>query len=122
MYDILDLCLACKGCKSECPSGVDMAKLKSEFLQHYNDLHPPSLRTRLIASLPAIYSLFSFITRDIQLLCIKQDYITDNQEDNRICPATKHPAAGPCDLQEVAENKPEKLNPAKPVGRGLPVH
>ncbi|NLD64416.1 MAG: FAD-binding protein [Bacteroidales bacterium] len=61
MYDILDLCLACKGCRSECPSGVDIARLKSEFLQHYNDVHPPSLRTRLIASLPEIYSLFSFI-------------------------------------------------------------
>jgi FAD/FMN-containing dehydrogenase/Fe-S oxidoreductase len=59
--DILDLCLACKGCRSECPSGVDIAKLKSEFLQHYNDVHPPSLRTIMIAFLPKIYSLFSFI-------------------------------------------------------------
>jgi len=61
IYEILDLCLACKGCRSECPSGVDVARLKSEFLQHYNDVHPPSPRTRLIASLPKIYSLFSFI-------------------------------------------------------------
>jgi FAD/FMN-containing dehydrogenase/Fe-S oxidoreductase len=61
IYEILDLCLACKGCRSECPSGVDVARLKSEFLQHYNDVHPPSLRARLIASLPRIYSLFSFI-------------------------------------------------------------
>ncbi len=61
IYEILDLCLACKGCRSECPSGVDIAKLKSEFLQHYNDVHPPSLRTRLIASLPSIYNLFSVI-------------------------------------------------------------
>src|SRR4030067_707482 len=30
-----DLCLACKGCKAECPSAVDMAKIKYEFLQHY---------------------------------------------------------------------------------------
>ncbi|MDR1673630.1 MAG: FAD-binding protein [Bacteroidales bacterium] len=37
MYGVLDLCLSCKGCKSECPSGVDMAKLKAEFLQHYYD-------------------------------------------------------------------------------------
>ena len=61
IYEILDLCLACKGCRSECPSGVDIAKLKSEFLQHYNDVHPPSLRTRMIASLPKIYRLFSFM-------------------------------------------------------------
>ncbi len=35
IYQALDLCLACKGCKAECPSGVDMAKLKYEFLHHY---------------------------------------------------------------------------------------
>ncbi len=35
VYDILDLCLSCKGCKSECPSNVDMAKLKAEFLYFY---------------------------------------------------------------------------------------
>jgi Fe-S oxidoreductase len=35
VYDVLDLCLLCKACKSECPSNVDMAKLKSEFLHHF---------------------------------------------------------------------------------------
>jgi len=35
VYDVLDLCLMCKPCKSECPSNVDMAKLKSEFLHFY---------------------------------------------------------------------------------------
>ncbi|MFN8206394.1 MAG: FAD-binding and (Fe-S)-binding domain-containing protein [Bacteroidales bacterium] len=49
VYDILDLCLSCKACKSECPSNVDMAKLKAEFLQHYYDANGISLRTRLIA-------------------------------------------------------------------------
>ncbi len=38
VYKILDLCLSCKACKSECPSSVDMAKLKAEFLQSYYDL------------------------------------------------------------------------------------
>ena len=37
LKDILDLCLSCKGCKKECPSTVDMAKLKAEFQQHYHD-------------------------------------------------------------------------------------
>ena len=49
IHEILDLCLECKGCKSECPSGVDMAKLKSEFLQHWYDRHGIPLRTLLIA-------------------------------------------------------------------------
>ncbi len=46
VYDVLDLCLECKGCKAECPSQVDMAKLKYEFLQHYHDAHGASLAAR----------------------------------------------------------------------------
>ncbi|MFH1636188.1 MAG: FAD-binding and (Fe-S)-binding domain-containing protein [Chloroflexota bacterium] len=45
--DALDLCLACKGCKSECPSGVDMAKLKYEFLHNYHETHSRKLRDYL---------------------------------------------------------------------------
>ncbi len=59
IYDVLDLCLVCKACKSECPSGVDVAKLKMEFLQHYYDAHGIPLRTRAIAYLPVIHRLFS---------------------------------------------------------------
>jgi len=47
--EVLDLCLSCKGCKKECPSTVDMAKLKAEFLQHYYDANGVPLRARLIA-------------------------------------------------------------------------
>ena len=47
--EVMDLCLSCKGCKSECPSNVDIAKLKAEFLQGYHDAHGIPLRTRLIA-------------------------------------------------------------------------
>lgn len=39
VYEVLDLCLECKACKAECPSQVDMAKLKYEFLQHYYEAH-----------------------------------------------------------------------------------
>lgn len=49
LYEVLDLCLSCKGCKKECPSTVDMAKLKGEFMQHYYDAHGVPLRTNLIA-------------------------------------------------------------------------
>jgi len=54
IYEILDLCLGCKGCKSECPSSVDIAKIKSEFLQHWYDIHGIPLRTRLIAYISSI--------------------------------------------------------------------
>jgi len=44
VFGALDLCLACKGCKSECPSGVDMAKLKYEFQHEYYKSHRRKLR------------------------------------------------------------------------------
>ena len=59
IYEILDLCLSCKGCKSECPSSVDIAKLKSEFLQHWNDKHGIPLRTRMIAFIHVINKIGS---------------------------------------------------------------
>ncbi len=57
LHDILDLCLSCKGCKSECPSNVDMTKLKAEFMQHYYDARGIPLRTRLIAHITKINKL-----------------------------------------------------------------
>ncbi len=50
ILEVMDLCLSCKGCKSECPSNVDVAKLKAEFLQHYYDANGVPLRSRLIAN------------------------------------------------------------------------
>jgi FAD/FMN-containing dehydrogenase/Fe-S oxidoreductase len=49
IYEVMDLCLSCKGCKSECPSNVDVAKLKAEFLQHYYDANGVPFRAKLIA-------------------------------------------------------------------------
>jgi Fe-S oxidoreductase len=57
IYDILDLCISCKACKAECPSNVDMAKLKAEFLQQYYDIHGIPLRSKLVAYLPRLNSL-----------------------------------------------------------------
>src|SRR5450759_2707281 len=54
LHDILDLCLECKACKSECPLGVDMAALKSEALAAYHDLHGLPLRSRMFGSIRAL--------------------------------------------------------------------
>ncbi|MRR20895.1 FAD-binding protein, partial [bacterium] len=56
IYRVMDLCLSCKACKSECPSNVDVAKLKAEFLQHYYDIHHVPFRAWLIAWLPRLYA------------------------------------------------------------------
>jgi FAD/FMN-containing dehydrogenase/Fe-S oxidoreductase len=52
LYDTLALCVSCKGCKRECPTGVDMAAMKIEFLHHYHRRHPRSLHDKLVAHLP----------------------------------------------------------------------
>ncbi len=59
IYDVMSLCLSCKACKSECPSNVDMAKLKAEFLQHYYDANGVTLRSKLIANFTATAKLGS---------------------------------------------------------------
>ncbi|KIC94460.1 FAD-binding protein [Flavihumibacter solisilvae] len=48
--EVMDLCLSCKACKSECPSNVDMAKLKAEFLQQYYDSNGVPMRSKMIAN------------------------------------------------------------------------
>ena len=63
---VMDVCLSCKGCKVECPSGVDITKMKAEFLQQYYNKNGVPLRTKLIANfstqmkwaskIPALYN------------------------------------------------------------------
>jgi Fe-S oxidoreductase len=52
MAETMSLCVSCKGCRRECPTGVDMAKMKLEFLAQYRKRHKPTLRDKLIAYLP----------------------------------------------------------------------
>ncbi|WP_407428143.1 FAD-binding and (Fe-S)-binding domain-containing protein [Arcticibacter sp.] len=59
ILEVMDLCISCKGCKSECPSSVDMAKLKAEFLQQYYDANGSPLRSRLIARFSTISQIGS---------------------------------------------------------------
>lgn len=55
--DVMDLCLSCKGCKSECPSNVDIGKMKAEFLQHYYDAKGISFRNRIISNFTKLTAL-----------------------------------------------------------------
>ncbi|UCC89435.1 MAG: FAD-binding protein, partial [Anaerolineales bacterium] len=59
MYEVMDLCVECKACKAECPSSVDMAKIKFEFLCQYYEKHPVPLRTRLFADIALLSRISS---------------------------------------------------------------
>lgn len=52
MHETMDLCVGCKGCKRDCPTGVDMAKMKVEFLDHYKKRHGHTLKDKLVAYMP----------------------------------------------------------------------
>ncbi|WP_420580078.1 FAD-binding and (Fe-S)-binding domain-containing protein [Reichenbachiella sp.] len=66
--EVLDLCLSCKGCKSECPSNVDMARLKAEFQQNYYDANGLPIQTRMMGEFATnmklaskVPSLYNFV-------------------------------------------------------------
>ena len=59
MYEVMDLCVECKSCKAECPSAVDMAKIKFEFLARYYEVHGVPLRARLFGAVPTLSRIAS---------------------------------------------------------------
>jgi Fe-S oxidoreductase len=59
LYDVMDLCLECKSCKAECPSNVDMAKIKYEFLDHYHRANGLPLRNKMFGAIEKVNRLGS---------------------------------------------------------------
>ena len=71
MFDTMALCVSCKGCKRECPTGIDMAKMKIEFLHQYYKKNSLSLKDRLVAYLPR----YAYRMRNVSLLLNLRDQI-----------------------------------------------
>jgi Fe-S oxidoreductase len=68
LHEILDLCLECKACKSECPLGVDMASLKAEALAAHHEQHGVPLRSRMFGSVRALNRMGSAVAPVANLL------------------------------------------------------
>jgi FAD/FMN-containing dehydrogenase/Fe-S oxidoreductase len=62
LYQTLDLCLSCQGCLNECPSTVDMAKLKAEFLHNYHQVHGIPIRSSFFSSIAEVSRLMQPIS------------------------------------------------------------
>ncbi|HEY47410.1 MAG: hypothetical protein AMJ88_02440 [Anaerolineae bacterium SM23_ 63] len=68
LYDVLDLCLSCHACKVECPSAVDMAKIKAEFLHNYYRHHGTPLRAQIFGNIAKMYSISQPLASFVNLL------------------------------------------------------
>lgn len=116
IYQVLDLCLSCKACKSECPSNVDMAKLKAEFLQHYYDENGIPLRTRLIAYITSVNRLGS-IAPGIFNFAVTNKLISGvSKKFLGFAPNRSIPTLGKVSVQKWARKNLEVLNSIQPAG------
>ena len=113
LYEVMDLCLECKGCKAECPSNVDMAKLKYEFLHHYYEANGLPLRNRLFARIAEVSRMQARTPRMSNWLA----RLPSTREDagagggHRPAAAAAHPRSG--DLHRLVRAPP----PARPPRR-----
>ncbi len=115
IYEILDLCLSCKGCKSECPSSVDIAKLKSEFMQHWYDRHGIPLRSRLIAYITSVNRLGS-IFPSIFNFFLKNKFISSVfKRSIGFAKERSIPTLYKITLRRWARKNLDRINPENPI-------
>ncbi|RME98898.1 MAG: FAD-binding oxidoreductase, partial [Chloroflexi bacterium] len=75
MFAVMDLCVECKGCKAECPSSVDMAKIKTEFLAQYYEKHSVPLRSKLFADIAFWSHLSSGFTAPLANFALRNSLV-----------------------------------------------
>jgi FAD/FMN-containing dehydrogenase/Fe-S oxidoreductase len=106
--EALDLCLACKGCKAECPSGVDIAKLKYEFTDHYYNSHPRALRDYMFGYIGSLVRLGHPFARMINLLLSSRLGVTLSEKSLGLTPLRPFPSLASRSLQEML---PRQIEP-----------
>ena len=117
IYDILDLCISCKGCKSECPSGVDMAKMKAEFLQHWYDRHGIPLRTRVIANITSLNRLASLVPGIYNFFAGNKFTSKLIKKSIGFASGRSIPLLYKTTLRKWIRKNLDEINPAEPVGK-----
>ena len=117
IYEILDLCLSCKGCKSECPSGVDISKLKGEFLQHWYDRNGIPLRTRLIAYITTINKWGSYVPAFFNFFVKNKTLSGLIKRIIGFAPERSIPLLNRITLRKWIRNNLESINPSETKGR-----
>ncbi len=117
LYDILDLCLECKACKTECPSNVDMAKLKYEFLSHYYAAHGTPWRVRLFANI-ATLNHFGHMLAPLSNWLAQSALGTWMLQQARLAPQRAMPAFASRTFSQWFYHRPQ---PARPRSRGTVV-
>lgn len=117
IHEILDLCLSCKGCKSECPSSVDIAKMKAEFLQHWYDKNGIPLRSRLIANLPALNKLGSVLPSAYNFFLSNRLLSGFIRKVTGFTPGRNIPTIGNITLRRWIRDNEDALRPESPKGK-----
>jgi FAD/FMN-containing dehydrogenase/Fe-S oxidoreductase len=80
MYEVMDLCVECKACKAECPSSVDMAKIKFEWLAQYYKSNGVPLRPRLFAGISRVYRLGSGPLASVSNWAVNNGFVRGSME------------------------------------------
>jgi Fe-S oxidoreductase len=80
MYEVMDLCVECKACKAECPSSVDMAKIKFEYLAHYHAANGLPMRSRLFGNIASLSRLGSGLLSPLANWSLQSRFVRKRME------------------------------------------